>query len=243
LYYALLNWWLLIERTQVRDYHKRVATVTLSKLSSLMRPRGSYVLGAAVAIGLSVALTTVAINVAGILRGYGGGFAPYEVYLINLFFDGATVAVTAVLLALMVRFPWYGALALAMCDLIAAFLLGVLCLISLGIWYGFCSNCFAQIGWSFIGDMIVDNIAGAASGDPFLVAFASTTLVPTAVYIAFLVILLVSKPILRLARAAALLFLERAVEVENPAEMMVFSLTSAVISVLALLSGLAVELV
>jgi len=242
LYYALLSWWLRIEKTRVRDYHRLVAASTLSQLHRLLHLKGSYVLGAIVAVGLSLSLTTVAVSFAG-LAAHAFEVPPVQVYLINLFFDAATIAVTAKLLTIILRTSSRRALALVACDLVAAFLLGVLCLVSFVLLQYFFSSSINPIDWSYLGEYILLILRVVAGGrNPHLIAFASTTLIPTGAYMAFFTILLVCKPILKLARAASLLFLERALEVKTPEEIAVFSLTGSVITVLALASGLLAEL-
>ncbi len=71
-----------------------------------------------------------------------------------------------------------------------------------------------------------------------MTAYAATTLIPTAVYLSVLFLVLLAKPILKMARMFTLYFIEKATEVNDPKKLMVFTMTGTLLNVIAVLVNL-----
>jgi len=242
LYYFLLGVLGKLDDSPARDYPKAVAAGTVRFLTRLAKPRGSYILGILQIVFLSCTLTFVALVVGSLLDPsswesleslsfnieYVLNFKDLWQFLaVNLIFDSLTLLSTAWLLRKLVRGSYRLAVPIIFADAVLAVLFAFSCLEMVSLVH-------AAI-WEYDFSLIVVS-KSVLAGDviPAALAFASTTLIPTVLYLALLLALLAAKPIVSAGRTLVLCLIKRATEVDDPKELIVFTLTGSLISVCAL---------
>ena len=125
-------------RSEARNWHVAVSKATVRVLRRFVIPRGSCVLGLVLVTVTSFLLTFVAVS-AGIFLQEGGLLAPWKelmseprlvasIFLLNLVFDGLTVAVAVLLLRRVSKSGSMKAVALLVLNVFLAMILASFCL-------------------------------------------------------------------------------------------------------------------
>jgi hypothetical protein len=150
LYSAMIEWWVRIHETPIRDLGRDTAAFTRGFIDRVPRDRRwRRVVGITVLI--SLALTTAAAYI-GQLADRNGIFdfavASWLFYLINLTFDLATVWVTYSLLGVVARGGLVKSMFAVIADASIALILAIVCLWSLTV----AADIFSRKWWAFIPD-------------------------------------------------------------------------------------------
>lgn len=176
-------------------------------------------------------------------------------FAVNFLFDGLTLFLTMFFLRRIARRGWPLSSLLILGDGLSAAFLAALCAFCIIIWtlwgYGDIWGSgdivnitgeglpflkYARLTFLEAVDLVLPSqLWSYATFDYTVIAYSYTTFFPTVLYLTALLVVVICKPILKVGKAFALFFVEKAVEVDDPKELMAFTLTGTLISTVALL--------
>jgi|GEM_PF-4631113 len=198
----LIDYWKQIEDTRFIDSSKLMAEYFLKVIRKIYGDSLWNFKGAICSFFFS-ALLTLAVFI--ITRGFATSMSSLgtviPLIVINFPFDFVTILASVFVMKKVTRLPTISRLFYIFIDLLIAYCLAVACVST--------ANKFLQGEWNFFSyfaGLFSFYTTGKTNINIVQIAFASTTLIPTIVYVIFFVLLFLSKPIVYVLRYLLELF-------------------------------------
>lgn len=262
IYDFLLHWWDKLDDTHIPELHKCMANWTIQNARSIVGDHWLSIRGIIITVLISFSITIMSLSIGysisvgdsimhplfwrhllieNILQIFFHPLYSLSILIVNMMYDIATVVFTFYALRLILSRGWLASLAIIIVDFLFAVFFCYMCAVTANAGSKFFSTtaAYPDMNSSFYFGSTWRILYGAyfegRTSDLEVVFYASTTFIPTAIYMGLLLLMFLGKFILKVGKCSALFFLERMLD-DSPTSLSVFTLTGSLFSVILLIA-------